>query len=1469
MHVQWATPTAVDNCGTPTITGSIAPGTCFGIGTKDVVYYAIDAKGNTAKCVFSITVNRPNLDSICATDTIKPRFVTCPTSSIFTLPATSANLDSCTHVQWATPTAVDNCGTTSVSSSLQSGSCLPVGSTTVVYTAADATGNTATCSFTVTVIRPNIDSILCANDTIRPRFENCPISSTFALSATSTNVDSCMRVQWPTPTAFDNCSTTSVSSSLQSGSCLPVGTTTVVYTAVDAKGNIATCSFSVTVIRPSLDSICVTDTIKPRFVTCPTSSMFTLPATSTNLDSCMHVQWATPTAVDNCGTPTITGSIAPGTCFGIGTKDVVYYAIDAKGNTAKCVFSITVNRPNLDSICATDTIKPRFVTCPTSSMFTLSATSLDSCMRVQWATPTATDNCSTPTLTSSLASGSCIKVGTTTVVYTAVDAKGNTATCSFTVTVNRPNLDSICATDTIKPRFTNCPISTATGSITNFTYTTSDSCMRVQWPTLTAVDNCGVPTITGSLTSGACLPVGITPVVYTATDAKGNQSICSFNITVLNPCANDTIKPRFSSCPTNKSVTTKDSCVRVSWTTPLAYDNCGTPTVSSNFTQTSCFPIGTTPVIYTATDRKGNQTTCSFKITVVNPCATDSIKPRFVNCPTNKTLTTFDTCARIQWTAPIATDNCSTPVVTSNFPATACFPIGVSNLVYTATDAKGNTAICSLTVTVVNPCATDSIKPRFTSCPQSIKLNSLDTCIKIKWNTPTATDNCSTPVLTSNFKPGACFKEGTTVVTYTATDIKGNSSICSFTVTIVNPCANDTIKPRFTNCPTNKTLTTLDSCARIQWSTPTAYDNCGTPVITNNLPTSACFPVGTTPVIYTATDAKGNQTTCSFTVTVVNPCANDTLKPRFTSCPQNIVINSLDTCAKATWNKPLATDNCSTPTVAGNFTSGTCFSTGTTAVTYTATDAKGNSSVCSFTVTVKNPCTNDTIKPTFYNCPANITKETGDSSTTVTWRTPAATDNCVVRSITTSHPSGSRFNIGTTTVTYAATDAAGNTRYCTFTVTIKHVITPCSVDSIAPVLANCPADISLTTASASAVAQWKKPTATDNCSTPSVVGTANPGASFPLGTTTVFYTATDAKRNVSTCSFNVVVTKQALVIDSTKCYILVARSSKKALSIANASTAPGADAVQWSYTGGANQKWGITTADSNSVNLTVKHTNLNLDTRWGSLANGSKLMQWAKSTAATQKWQLIPLSDGYYKIINKGSGRALSVNGGTTVTADGSLLVQSTYAGLTSQQWSIEAVACTSTGTSPSAYTTNDVLEANATAELHRARIEWVDNTGYKNDYYEVEKLNTTSGKFESLAIINNKSFDNQLSSQTAYDEAPTEGDNFYRVKVVYLDSLTKVSPVQKVAFSNLQTVKIFPNPASDYVDIDLATYSNETVNIDLYNGFGQKVAAKTVQKGNNSTVHFDISEQQNGNYLIRITAQGKRDVVKQLNIVR
>ena len=200
----------------------------------------------------------------------------------------------------------------------------------------------------------------------------------------------------------------------------------------------------------------------------------------------------------------------------------------------------------------------------------------------------------------------------------------------------------------------------------------------------------------------------------------------------------------------------------------------------------------------------------------------------------------------------------------------------------------GKTATITLTEGQVNkdidagvttPCDTDTTPPVLSACPADIIIKTRGTSATITWTEPTATDNCGTVVLTSTSASGSQFPVGTTTVTYTATDAKGNKATCSFVVNVVKivTCDVDTQAPVFYDCPTDISVVTTGTSAVVLWDHPAVGDNCGIPNITYNFEPGMSFPVGVTTVTYKAVDAKGNTSYCSFKVTVTKKITTSTL----------------------------------------------------------------------------------------------------------------------------------------------------------------------------------------------------------------------------------------------------------------------------------------------------------------------------------------------------------------------------------------------------------------------------------------------------------------------------------------------------------------------------------------------------------------------------------------------------------------
>jgi hypothetical protein len=301
-------------------------------------------------------------------------------------------------------------------------------------------------------------------------------------------------------------------------------------------------------------------------------------------------------------------------------------------------------------------------------------------------------------------------------------------------------------------------------------------------------------------------------------------------------------------------------------------------------------------------------------------------------------------------------------------------------------------------------------------------------------------------------------------------------------------------------------VTTTDPNGTAVTFSASANDDVDGPITPNCSPASgATFPIGSTTVTCSATDAHNNTGSASFTVTVN---LIDNQPPTFTSVPSDATVEATGPGGAAFGYSISASDNVDpSPSINCDHPSGSTFPLGATVVHCTATDNSGNSAQASFTVTVQ-----DTTPPTL-SLPTDITVPVG---TTVTF---SATANDLVDgsvAVSCSPSSGSAFPLGTTIVSCSATDSHGNKATATFHVTVA--------DTTPPVLSNVPGPITVEANShAGSVVNFSPPTATDNVDGPiaNVVCAPASGSTFVLGTTTVTCSASDSSGNTGTASFTV------------------------------------------------------------------------------------------------------------------------------------------------------------------------------------------------------------------------------------------------------------------------------------------------------------------------------------------------------------
>ena len=178
-------------------------------------------------------------------------------------------------------------------------------------------------------------------------------------------------------------------------------------------------------------------------------------------------------------------------------------ATDLNGNSSNCYFNVTINDVEL----------PILTGCPNDIIVSSDNGQCDA--SVFWQPITPSDNCPGVSLVSSHISGQTFPLGTTEVTYIATDASGNTAQCSFNVTVEDNELPTIIYQDITVQLDINGNVAITPADIDNGSY-----------------DNCGIDSLSISISNFNCTNVGLNTINFTVTDVNGNSSTTTANVTV-------------------------------------------------------------------------------------------------------------------------------------------------------------------------------------------------------------------------------------------------------------------------------------------------------------------------------------------------------------------------------------------------------------------------------------------------------------------------------------------------------------------------------------------------------------------------------------------------------------------------------------------------------------------------------------------------------------------------------------------------------------------------------------------------------------------------------------------------------------------------------------------------------------------------------------------------------------------------
>ena len=132
-------------------------------------------------------------------------------------------------------------------------------------------------------------------------------------------------------------------------------------------------------------------------------------------------------------------------------------------------------------------------------------------------------------------------------------------------------------------------------------------------------------------------------------------------------------------------------------------------------------------------------------------------------------------------------------------------------------------------------------------------------------------------------------------------------------------------------------------------------------------------------------------------------------------------------------------------------------------------------------------------------------------------------------------------------------------------------------------------------------------------------------------------------------------------------YRVTNRNSAKVMDVIGASTANSAEVKQWTWNGGANQKWSFPDTDSGYFRVVDQNSGKCLDVAGASTADGANIIQYTCGTGTNQQWRMQAVGS-YFQLVARHSGKCLDVTGAGT--ADGVDIEQYTCGGGTNQQWS-------------------------------------------------------------------------------------------------------------------------------------------------------------------------------------------------------
>jgi hypothetical protein len=168
-----------------------------------------------------------------------------------------------------------------------------------------------------------------------------------------------------------------------------------------------------------------------------------------------------------------------------------------------------------------------------------------------------------------------------------------------------------------------------------------------------------------------------------------------------------------------------------------------------------------------------------------------------------------------------------------------------------------------------------------------------------------------------------------------------------------------------------------------------------------------------------------------------------------------------------------------------------------------------------------------------------------------------------------------------------------------------------------------------------------------------------------------------------------------------------------------------------------------------------------------------------------------------------------------------------------------------------------------AQSEKSEVKLDWTTALEENFDHFAVLRLDLSTNTWETIGKITAKGNSTSATDYSFTDENPHAGVNNYRLESVDRDGRTSLSDIKAVTLAAIEA-RVFPNPASDFVNVNISSAAVGTQTVRLFNQGGQLLVEKKVDNGSGTIVSLPVTNYPQGNYVIIVTgADGSRQVSK------